>query len=688
MAVTNLVVKKRLVFSLLVIWLGFIIITGRLAWIQLVRGEELQRMAADQWVQEIPVEPKRGTIYDRNGKPLAISASVHTIVAYPPEIKDPAEIARKLSEVLDMNYETVYKKLTQRKASVYIKRKVEDEVANAVRKLEIKGVGFAEESKRYYPDRNLLSHVLGFTGIDSQGLDGIEFYYDKYLRGFPGRIVSETDALSREIPFGSQQYIPPRNGYDLVLSIDKVIQHFAERELEKALVKHKAKRGSVIVMDPQTGEILALVNKPDYDPNNYAEYSPKIWRNAAVSDVYEPGSTFKIITAVAALEEGVVKPNDRFYDSGYVIVSGERIRCWKQGGHGSQTFVNVVENSCNVGFVNVAQKLGKESFVKYIKGFGFGKQTGIDLPGEAKGIFAPEKIGPVELATISFGQGISTTPLQMVRAISAIANGGKLVKPMIAKGLKDEEGRVIHKFMPRYTKQVISQKTADEMKQILASVVANGTGSRAQIKGYSVAGKTGTAEKYAPGKYVASFIGFAPVDNPRIAMIVVIDEPQGIYYGGQVAAPVFQKIMKDALLHLKVKPQEEHNELPEKIMVPKVEGLNIQDATTILIKNNLKFDIKGEGIIVEKQYPPHGSEVPAGAKVILTLKNHVISKDFVILPDLKGKSIREASQILHFMDLQLEIEGEGFAIKQEPLPGTRVKKGSIIKVYFEPIKTE
>ena len=439
--------------------------------------------------------------------------------------------------------------------------------------------------------------MLGFTGIDSQGLDGIELVYEKYLKGTPGRIVSEKDALSRKLPFGVDKYIPPEDGLDLVLTIDKIIQHFAERELEKALAEHNAKRGTIIVMDPKTGEILAMTNKPDYDPNNYGEFSQILWRNAAVSDVYEPGSTFKIVTASAALEEGVARPEDKFYDPGYAMVSGVRIGCWYHGGHGSQTFIQLLENSCNPGFVELGMKLGKDRFMKYIKGFGFGEVTGIDLPGEARGILDPSKVGPVELATITFGQGISVTPVQLITALSTIANDGKLVQPHVAKAIVDKEGNTVQEFSPAPLRQVVSYETAQEMKKILESVVTNGTGGRGKVEGFRVAGKTGTAEKYSPGKYVVSYMGFAPVDDPKLAILVIIDEPTGgLIYGGTIAGPVFQKVMADSLNYLGIEPNIEQVEEREHVAVPDLRNLYVEDARKILMQNGLSVRIEGKAM--------------------------------------------------------------------------------------------
>jgi stage V sporulation protein D (sporulation-specific penicillin-binding protein) len=688
MSVPVKVIKRRLVILLLFSLILSFSLMGRVFWIQFVRSDELRERALDQWTKDIPVEPKRGTIYDRNGNPLAISATVDSVVASPQDIKDIEKTATLLSTALNMDKESLIQVISEakskKKATIFIKRKISDEESEAVRKLNLKGIYFTKETKRFYPERNLASHVLGFTGIDSQGLDGVELIYDKYLRGVPGRIVSETDALSRKLPFGVEKYIPPEDGLNLQLTIDKVIQHIAERELEKALVEHGAKRGTIIVMDPRTGEILAMANKPDYDPNDFKKYPPKLWRNSAVSDVYEPGSTFKIITASAGLEEGVVRPDDKFFDPGYIIVSGVRIGCWRHGGHGSQTFVQVVENSCNPGFVEVGMKLGKDRFVKYIRGFGFGDTTGIDLPGEARGIFDPSKIGPVELATISFGQGISVTPIQLIAAVSAVANDGKLIQPHVAKAILDKNGKVIHEFTPNAVRQVISHETAQEMKKILESVVTNGTGGRAKIEGYKVAGKTGTAEKYAAGKYVASFVGFAPADDPRLAALVIIDEPMGgTIYGGQIAGPIFKKVMADSLNYIGIKPEMPPEEDGLTVKVPDTRNLFVEDAKKILEQNGLLARVEGDGYVVWDQVPAPGAEVKKNSTVILKVSNSRTNKDPVTVPDLRGRTVKESSDILNAVGLNIEINGSGFAVKQTPPPGVEVGLGTTVKVQFD-----
>lgn len=687
MTVPQQLIKRRLIILLLFSLIFSFLLLGRVFWIQFVRGDELKERALNQWTSDVPVEPKRGTVYDRNKNPLAISATVDTVVASPPDIKDIETTANLLSTALNMDREELEETLREaknkKKGAIYIKRKITEEESETVRNLKLSGIYFTKEHKRFYPERNLCSHVLGFTGIDSQGLDGIELVYEKYLKGTPGRIVSEKDALSRKLPFGVDKYIPPEDGLDLVLTIDKIIQHFAERELEKALAEHNAKRGTIIVMDPKTGEILAMTNKPDYDPNNYGEFSQILWRNAAVSDVYEPGSTFKIVTASAALEEGVARPEDKFYDPGYAMVSGVRIGCWYHGGHGSQTFIQLLENSCNPGFVELGMKLGKDRFMKYIKGFGFGEVTGIDLPGEARGILDPSKVGPVELATITFGQGISVTPVQLITALSTIANDGKLVQPHVAKAIVDKEGNTVQEFSPAPLRQVVSYETAQEMKKILESVVTNGTGGRGKVESFRVAGKTGTAEKYSPGKYVVSYMGFAPVDDPKLAILVIIDEPTGgLIYGGTIAGPVFQKVMADSLNYLGIEPNIEQVEEREHVAVPDLRNLYVEDARKILMQNGLSVRIEGEGYVVTEQVPMPGAEVKKNTVVLLKLSDSRTNKDPVTVPDLTGRTIKEATDIIHAIGLNIEIEGSGYAVKQNPPAEAEVGLGTTVKVEF------
>lgn len=650
-------VKKRVVFILGVFTFIFFLLAVRLFKIQIVDGAEYQQKAMEQWTRDVPVPSKRGIIYDRNGKELATNAPAYEIYVRPVEVKDKESTAQVLAEVLNMDKEDLLEKVSANKDTVIIKKKVDSETVRILREKNIKGLIFVDDSKRFYPQSNFASYILGFTNYDNQGQDGVEATFEKYLNGFPGRDIKMTDAQGRELPESDRKYYEPQDGLNLILTVDEVIQHFAEKAVENALIETKAKRVMAIVMDPKTGDILAMAIKPDYDNNDprkvpeeladqwdsmssTEQYNAlfKIWRNPAISDTYEPGSTFKTITAAAGLEEGVVKPEERFYCSGSIVVAGRRLKCWRSyNPHGSQTFTEAVQNSCNPVFIEVGQRLGKEKFYKYIQGFGFGAPTNIKLLGEASGIVRNiNSIGPVELANISFGQGISVTPIQLITAVSAIINDGYLMEPRIAKKLVDNKGNTIHGFQPRVVRQVISKETSAVMRQILESVVTNGSGRGAYIPGYKVGGKTGTAQKaeggkYLPGKYVSSFIGFAPSNDPKITVLVVIDEPGGeSYYGGVIATPVVKSIISDTLRYLDVKPQYTEEEakllMKEKVTVPEVRNMKLKDAIKLLEQNKLKYRLEeeqgepSEDSLVLDQTPKANAKVNEGSVVIIYAK--------------------------------------------------------------------
>lgn len=554
---SHITVRKRLAVVLFCVIVVIAGLSFRLGYLQLYRGEWLSENATDQRVRNIPVEPRRGEIYDRNGNEMAVSISIESVYAIPAEINDVENVAAGLAAILDLDQNKLEKKLKRRQAFTWIARKVSQEQADRIKKLDIAGIGLTEEGDRSYPNDNLAAHVVGFTGLDSQGLDGVELTFDGYLRGKKGGITVEYDGGGREIPYAKHQYAAPVPGNDLYLTIDLVIQKIVERELDRIMQETRAKSATIIAMQPETGEILALANRPDYDPNRFAEYAPKTWRNVAISNAFEPGSTFKILTTTFALGQKVVTPDDRFFDPGGIEVQGRTIHCWKHGGHGSQSFKQVVENSCNPGFVTVGLRLGADSFYEYLDRFGLGKVTGVDLPGEAKGIMINKnKVQPINLGTMAMGQSIAVTPLQLIVGVSAAVNGGLHVKPQIAKAVKTKEGEIVAQFQPENLERVVSEEVSRQVREILESVVANGTGKNAYIEGYRIGGKTGTAQKvgqggYAPGKYIASFVGFAPADKPQIVMAVAIDEPEGLYYGGQIAAPAFKAAMQDVLRYLK-----------------------------------------------------------------------------------------------------------------------------------------
>jgi stage V sporulation protein D (sporulation-specific penicillin-binding protein) len=684
--------KKRISFIFIITALLLCLLVLRTAWIQFVMGEELQAKAIDSRLRNIDIKAKRGIIYDRNGSPLAISVSAESVYAVPSQVrrsKREDEIASTLAEILELNEEDIKNKLNKKVAFEWIKRRVSDEKIQKLKELDLPGINFVEENQRYYPKGSLASHILGFAGIDNQGLNGIELTYDKELNGISGKIMIEYDAEGREIPNAMHQYIPPTDGHSLYLTIDETIQYIVEREIDQVMKLKQAKRASILVIDVKTGEILALANRPTFDPNNYADYDQGTWRNFAISDAYEPGSTFKPVIAAGAMEENIVKADDRFYDPGYIKVGKETIKCWTRNPHGSQSFIEGVQNSCNPVFVSVGLRMGLDNLYKYISGFGFGAKTGIDLPGEATGILVPRtRAKEIDLATMSIGQANAVTPIQLVRAIAAIANDGWLMKPQLVKEIRDSEGNLIKKFEPEPIRQVISQKTSQELRAILETVVSEGTGSKAFIEGYKVAGKTGTAQKILPGggystsEYIASFIGFAPADNPRIAALVVVDSPQGVYYGGQVAGPVFRNIVLDTLRYLEVPPElvVEKKTKEEKIIVPDVKNKKVNEATKELKKLGFEVRTEGEGDSIITQLPPAGTEVTKGSTVVLYTLDEEAEQ--VVVPDLKDRTIKETSKILADLGLGMAPQGSGLAALQEPIPGTKVDKGTVVKVKF------
>ena len=607
----------------------------------------------EQWTRDIPVPSKRGNIYDRNLKELAVSATAYEIYIRPIEIKDKVATTKALSEILLMDNEAISQKLAAKKDTVLLKKKVDADKVKLLKAKNLPGFVYIDDSKRFYPQSNFASYILGFTNNDNRGQDGAELTYEKYLNGYPGRNIKMTDARGQELPDSDNKFYEPQNGQNVVLTIDEVIQHFVEKSVESALAENKAKRVTAIIMDPKTGDILAMAAKPDYDNNDPRKAPPevaadwskmtstqqynelyKIWRNPAVSDIYEPGSTFKIITSAAALEENVVKPNDYFYCAGWVKIADKILKCWRSDNpHGKETFVQGVQNSCNPVFIEVEQRLGKDRFYKYIKAFGFGTPTGITLPGEASGIVrTAENMGPVESANISFGQGISVTPIQLITAVAAVANDGYLMEPRIAKKLTDDKGNIVKEFEPRVVRQVISKETSATLRQILESVVSEGTGQGAYIPGYKVAAKTGTAQKaengiYMPGKYVASFVSFAPANDPKVVCLVIIDEPSGAsHFGGVIASKVAKGILTDTLRYLDVKPQftAEEERLLQKPMVkvPNVKNMTLKTAINILAKSNLSYKLDGEvestlDSIVLDQTPSVGADIAEGASVVL-----------------------------------------------------------------------
>jgi len=520
----------------------------RLIWIQGINSSKLAMAVERQSTADIILKPQRGNIYDVNGNILACNVPAGDVFAAPKFIKNPEKASEELYKYLNMDKDSLYKILSNKNSEwAVLGRSIPLENINKIKSLNIPGIYVEDTFMRNYPNDKMLSQVLGFAGIDGNGLYGLEYSLDKYLGGVPGREISLVDREGRKVGV-PKFYKEPTNGDNIVLTIDSVIQSYTEKAIKKAYEKYKPEDGiTAIVMNPKTGEILAMANLPDFDPNNWQNVpSKEYWSNPAVSSTYEPASVFKVITASAALESAVVTPDEKFYDPGYYIVSGKKIRSWKA--LGDITFSQAIEKSSNTVFVQVVERLGVDTFYKYIQAFGFGTPTGIELPGEASGMILPKsKIYPVDLATMSFGQGIAVTPIQMITAFSAVINGGNLMVPHIVKYIENGDKK-IKEYKPQIVRQVISKKTSDTMRHILEKTVTEGTGQAAKVPGYTVGGKTGTTENYAPGKYVASFAGFAPVENPKIAVLVLVKNPtQNGHMGGEVAAPIAQEILRDTL---------------------------------------------------------------------------------------------------------------------------------------------
>lgn len=637
MRASNVTVRRRLFTALIIGTILFVALIVRLAYVQIWKGPELSQMAEDSWRREIPFAAKRGEVWDRNGVQLAYNISSPTVLAIPAQIKDKKATAAQLAAALQMTEDSVFQMISQRKSSVYIKpagRKMTMEKAQEIRALELPGIFVAEDNKRYYPFGELAAHILGFTGIDNQGLTGIELKYNSLLTGIGGNISYLAQANGGAMPNSTDKYEKPHDGMNLQLTIDSHLQSVLERELDQAMVKYQAKNAIAIMMDPNNGEILAMGARPGYNPGNFRDYPKETYnRNLPIWMTYEPGSTFKIITLAAALEEKKVNLTEGFHDPGAIEVAGARLRCWKRGGHGSETFLQVVENSCNPGFVVMGQRLGKEKLFDYISNFGFGKKTGIDLGGEENGIlFKLSRVGPVELATTSFGQGVSVTPIQQISAVSAAVNGGKLYKPHVARAwYSPETGQLQETIKPEMVRQVISEETSKQVRETLESVVANGTGRNAFIEGYRVGGKTGTAQKVINGRYsadehIVSFIGFAPADDPKVVVYAAVDDPQGIQFGGLIAAPLVKNIMEDALHYMNVPPRKDQLERKyvygdtKQLEVPNLVGMSVTD-----IYEDLNSDFllakSGVGNFVTNQVPKPGVKVEQGSTIRIYLSD-------------------------------------------------------------------
>lgn len=726
---TTMDMKKKMLIVLAVCLVGFIYVLFFLIRWQLISGNELSQAAIEQQTRDKTINSKRGSVLDRNGNVLAASISVETITASPVDVQkndmSVEEISQGLATLLDMEYESVYKKLKQNLSYVVVKKKVDKELADQVRAYlnenDISGFTLVSDTKRYYPYDNLASHIIGFTGTDNQGLAGIELQYDSYLKGASGRLVTASDASGSEMPFDYEKLIDPEDGLSVVLTIDENIQRIAEKYMEQAVEENQLGNGACcIIMEVKTGEILAMTTKPDFDLNNpfvltdetvleevnsypegkerdtkYSEKLNQLWRNKAVVDAYEPGSTFKIFTSAMAIEENVISANDTFYCNGHKQVENYSIGCWKHGGHGTQTFAKAVQNSCNPAFIEIGARVGASKFYDYMSGLGFREKTGIDLPGEVVGLVASrENFNEVELATSSFGQGFTVTPIQMVAGVNAIANDGMMVKPHIVKRLVDSEGNVVKEFGTEEVRQIVSQSTSKQLREVLESVVSEGSGSGAYIKGYRVGGKTGTSEKLprGNGKYIASFIGIAPCDDPEIVCLVLLDEPNGgSYFGGIIATPVARNIMEEVLVYLGVEPSYTAEELATmETTVPNITGMTVEQAKQALANANLKYSVDGNGTEILNQLPKAGVKVNQQSTVMMYTEE-TSTNTTTTVPNLINMTVNQVATLVSNAKMNLDVQGAGsttsneavLSYKQSLEPGTVVEIGTTITVEFK-----
>ncbi len=629
-------IDERIKITFLVMLILFIFIILRVFYIQVFDYKKLNEYASDLWSRDLPIEANRGLILDRNGVVLADNLTTTSLVLIPNQIKEKEKATEELAKILNVSYDEMQKHVYKKTSIERVHpegRRLSYDIAEKISNLKLEGVYLVKEAKRYYPYGNLLSHSLGYVGIDNQGLSGLELEYDKYLTGKSGAIKYFSDAKGNKLNV-SDVYVEPQDGMNLYLTIDINIQKSIERELDNIVDMFSPDMALAVVMNPKTGEILGMGSRPDYNPNTYQKYSQDVLsRNLPVWSSYEPGSTFKIITMATSVEEKIIDiENDHFYDSGSVNVEGSVLKCWKAGGHGDQTFLQVLQNSCNPGFVKLGQMLGKERLFSYIKKFGFGEKTGVDLNGEGQGILFPlEKVGNVELSTTAFGQGVSVTPIQQVTAVSAVVNGGYLYKPYIVKSIAEKEtNSIIQETSKTLVRKVISSETSTIMRHALESVVAKGGGKAAYIEGYRIGGKTGTAQKvkdgrYMVGNYIMSFMSIVPSNDPEAVFYLAIDNPKNTaLLSSYTTTPIARRILLDIIDALDIKPQEEGMEKDlewtDKIMyqVPNVVGKSVKDAKKLL--SNFTIEYTGTGETVISQSPAANTKLEDRGTVRLLLE--------------------------------------------------------------------
>jgi peptidoglycan glycosyltransferase len=725
-----LTMSKKIRIAALIVLILMLLLVFRIAFIQFIQGSDLKQQMYNQLITNRTISPKRGTIYDSTGKALAISADVDTISIVPSSIvvydkandkideektKNIKEsLSKALSEIFELNYDETLEKVSSDSNYITIARKVEkdkvDKLKEWMKKEEFySGINISEDTKRYYPYDNLASSLIGFCGTDNDGLEGLEKAWDDVLTGTPGKVTTAQDAIQEFIPDNNQTYIPAENGSDITLTIDANIQSIVEKYLKQACIDNKCTRGgNVIAMDPKTGDILAMATYPDYNLNTPfempASVTEKTWkrmtseeqyntiyelfRNRAISDTYEPGSVFKVITASIALEENLAIPDkaDVYYCKGYQTVYGTTINCAYRIKHGHESLREAFAVSCNPAFIQISEKIGATTSYKYYNAYGFFEKTGINTVGEADSIFWKlNDVGPIELATMSFGQRFKITPIQMATAVCAVANNGVLIKPRIVKEIKNTDTGAITTINTAAVRQVISKTTAETMMDLLETVVTDGSGKYAKIKGYSIAGKTGTSEPdYNKNEgYTASFVAISPTENPELVLLVTLYDPQGPkgYSGNTVAAPVAAQMLKEILPYMQISTDNsESTSTTKTITLPNVTNKTVAEAEKLL--KNAGFTVSTSASstdIVTEQYPTKGYELVKGSivKLYTETENTRVSKQ---VPDLTGKSLYQVKTLLKELNLNYSVTGSGTVVSQEPIANTSVEEGTIIKV--------
>lgn len=723
--------QRTAVLIILILVIGFGAAIARLGYLTVVQGSSLQEDAVGQQLKDTTIPAKRGTIYDANGKVLAESASVWQVVMAPIYFKTDEQrkaAAEGLSEILGLDYDNVYEKTTQESYYVVVKRKIEVEARDKVLELIDKlsedydcgnVIQLLDDYKRYYPQNDLASCVIGFTGSDEQGLEGVEYQYDDYLSGTPGRLITAKNARGTDMPFQYEQNIEAEDGNNIYLTIDETVQSICEKYMKQGIVDNNVlNRGVCIAMDVNTGAILAMVTVDGYDLNDpytlptetqkkinslakdkqaqaESEALSAMWRNKAITDTYMPGSVFKMCTASMALEEGKVNDNSSFICGGSMVVSDKTIHCHALGGHGTQNFVQAICNSCNPAFIQIGQLIGMNKFCQYYQGFGFSQRTGIDLPGEAEDSFWSEgTMTEVDLAVASFGQNFSITPIQMITACAAVANGGYVLQPYVVSKITDSNGNVIKNVEKKVKRQVISKETSDKMNEILGYNTSTAGATAGYVAGYKVAGKTGTSEKigsevesHFSEDYIASFCGYAPADDPQIAMLVFFDTPSGdAYYGSQVSSPVFINIMTEVLPYLEIKTEYTDSELEYvDVSAGDYTGMTVSEAETAAQNDGFTTTVKGEGDKVIAQIPSVSSKIQMGGNVVLYTDDTSINET-VTVPNLVGYSASEVNNVASAYGLNVSFSGASdtgvISTSQDIAAGTSVSPGTVITVSF------